>query len=141
MYIDGLIHGTIWHPKVSGCCMSVYVDDAAIMFRSKPRFHLAADSVKELHDFCAKVGINRCWFHNAKGHPHYDITDVQRLESIRHGAIAMTSRELSFRTESGRKILNRLIKDNANNPVEQAKWIAMIPPGTEPSRDKPQELF
>lgn len=121
--------------------MSVYVDDAAIMFRSKPRFHLAADSVKELHAFCAEVGINRCWFHNAKGHPHYDITDVQRLAAIKHGAISMTARELSFRTESGRKTLNWLIEKNAGDPVEQAKWIAMIPPDAELNPAKQQELF
>lgn len=129
------------YQTVCGYSMPVYVDDAAIMFRSKPRFHLAADSVQELHAFCREVGIHRCWFHNAKGHPHYDITAEQRLASIRHGAIAMTSQELSFRTESGRRTLDWLIAKSADNPEEQAKWIAMIPPGTEPEPVLQQELF
>lgn len=121
--------------------MAVYVDDAAIMFRSKPRFHLAADSLKELHAFCRQVGINRCWFHNARGHPHYDITEPQRVASIAAGAIPMTTRELSFRTESGRKVLDRLIAESADNPAEQAEWIAMIPPGHEREPAPQQELF
>jgi hypothetical protein len=121
--------------------MSVYVDDAAIMYRSKPRFHLAADSLPELHAFCKSVGINRCWFHNAKGHPHYDITAPQREAAIAAGAIPMTDRELSFRTESGRKILNRLISESANDPVEQAKWLAMVPVGESAVKPKQEELF
>lgn len=36
--------------------------------------HLVADSLEELHLFCKKVGIKRCWFEGTKkGHPHYDI--------------------------------------------------------------------
>lgn len=121
--------------------MSVYVDDAAIMYRSKPRFHLAADSVPELHAFCKSVGINRCWFHNAKGHPHYDITEPQRQAAIAAGAIPMTARELSFRTESGRKVLNRLIVESVDDPVEHAKWLAMVPPGESAIKPKQQDLF
>lgn len=123
--------------------MAVYVDDAAIMFRNKPRFHLAADSVKELHAFCQQAGINRCWFHNAKGHPHYDITAEQREASIRQGAVAMTSQELSFRTESGRRNLDRLIAKYASDPEAQAYWISMIPSGQELDNlaVRQQELF
>lgn len=121
--------------------MSVYVDDAAIMYRSKPRFHLAADSLLELHAFCKAVGINRCWFHNAKGHPHYDITGPQRQAAIEAGAIAMTTRELSFRTESGRKVLKRLIAESAGDLDEQAKWLAMVPPGESALKPKQEELF
>lgn len=38
--------------------MAVYVDDAAIVWKGKPRFHLSADSVDELHGFAQAVGIN-----------------------------------------------------------------------------------
>lgn len=108
--------------------MAVYVDDAAIMFRSKPRFHLAADSLQELHDFCKKVGINRCWFHNAKGHPHYDITSEQREASISAGAVPLTSRELSFRTESGRRMLEASIKRSEGDPKEVERLISLRSP-------------
>ena len=90
--------------------MAVFVDDAAIMYRSKPRFHLAADSVEELHAFCAKVGVNRCWFHNSIGHPHYDVTAAQREVAIAAGAEPITFRELSYRTESGQRNLLRVLE-------------------------------
>lgn len=119
--------------------MAVYVDDAGIMFKGKPRYHLAADSVSELHAFCQKVGIARCWFHAAKGHPHYDITNEQRQAAIRLGAVAMTVRELMLCTKSGRQALDKMIMKNAGNPERQAMLLAMIPPDREQTQQ--QELF
>jgi hypothetical protein len=116
--------------------MAVFVDDAAIMYRSKPRFHLAADSVEELHAFCAKVGINRCWFHNARGHPHYDVTAPQREAAIAAGAEPLTMRELSYRTESGQRNLLRaleLYKDDEAFVREMSQYIIKKPkPEDEP---------
>ncbi len=74
--------------------MAVYVDNAGIMFMGKPRHHLAADTLEELHAFCEQIGVKRCWFHNAKRHPHYDVTCAQREAAIAAGAVAVTSREL-----------------------------------------------
>ena len=87
--------------------MGAYVDDAAITHRGKYRYHLIADSVPELHAFCASINIARCWFHNAKGHPHYDVTCQQRDAAIAAGAIPVTARELFYRTESGQAALAR----------------------------------
>jgi hypothetical protein len=47
--------------------------------------HLISDvSIAELHEFAAKVGIKRCWFHNRRGkhRPHYDITNQWRREKL-----------------------------------------------------------
>lgn len=74
--------------------MAAYVDDAAIAFRGKPRFHLTADSVDELHTFAAAVGIARCWFHRGARHPHYDVTADERLAAIAAGAHAVDARTL-----------------------------------------------
>jgi len=71
----------------------VYVDDAAIMHRGKRRFHMTADSVQELHDFCAQVGIKRCWWHSGSKYPHYDITGPQREAVLLAGGTAVTCRE------------------------------------------------
>lgn len=36
--------------------------------------HIVADTIEELHEYCASVGIKRCWFEGVrKGHPHYDL--------------------------------------------------------------------
>lgn len=77
--------------------MSVFVDDAAIPYRGKNRYHLAADSVQELHVFAAGIGIKRCWFHPSARFPHYDITGPQREQALAAGARAVTSRELVAR--------------------------------------------
>jgi len=74
-----------------------FVDDAAIEFKGKPRFHLMAATVPELHAFCATAGINRCWFHNTKGAPHYDITAEQREAAIALGAMPVRFREIRRR--------------------------------------------
>lgn len=101
--------------------MTAYVDDAAIMYRSKLRYHLIADSVEELHAFCRQVGIHRCWFHNVRERPHYDITGPQRDVAILAGAIAVTSEELALRTQGGQRTLKWLLERNQDDPQEVAR--------------------
>lgn len=74
--------------------VAVLVDDFGAVWRGKPRYHLAADSVEELHRFAASLGIARCWFHRGARVPHYDITATQRARALAAGAIGLTSREL-----------------------------------------------
>ena len=80
--------------------MAVYVDNACILFKGKMRHHLTADSLEEMHDFCASVGINRCWFHNAKRHPHYDVTYDQRDRAVAAGALLVPVRELLLKAKA-----------------------------------------
>jgi len=80
--------------------MAVYVDNASIVFKGKPRHHLTADTLEELHGFCERVGIKRCWFHNARRHPHYDVTDVQREAAIEAGAVAVSARDLMLKARA-----------------------------------------
>lgn len=79
--------------------MAVCVDQAGIFWRGRRRHHLAADSLAELHAFAEAIGIKRCWFHNAPGHPHYDVTDEQRAAAIAAGAEMVSSRALLKRTK------------------------------------------
>jgi hypothetical protein len=74
--------------------MTAYVDDAAIEWRGKARFHMTADSLDELHAFASTIGVRPCWFHRGSKYPHYDITAPQRDTAIAAGARAVTSREL-----------------------------------------------
>jgi hypothetical protein len=71
----------------------VYVDNAGILWRGKLRYHMAADSLKELHEFAGQVGIARCWYHRHRRHPHYDITQSQREASLAAGATEVSARE------------------------------------------------
>lgn len=56
--------------------------------------HLVAENVAVLHAFAQAMGLKRCWYHGArKGHPHYDLTTVNR----RIDAYALGARKVSTR--------------------------------------------
>lgn len=74
--------------------MAVYVDDAAILLRGTPRYHMTADSIEELHTFAAAQGIARSSFHRGARHPHYDVTDEQREKVLAAGAHAVRPRDI-----------------------------------------------
>jgi len=74
--------------------MSAYVDDAAIMWKGKARFHMTADSLSELHTFAQSIGVKRCWFHRGSRYPHYDITEPQRQAALTAGAAAVSQQEM-----------------------------------------------
>jgi hypothetical protein len=74
--------------------MAVYVDDAAIILRGTPRFHMTADSLDELHSFAQEQGIAKSSFHRGARHPHYDVTDVQRDKVLAAGAHAVRPRDI-----------------------------------------------
>ncbi len=47
--------------------------------------HMFADSVEELHEFAAKIGMKKAWFQNRKL-PHYDLTAKRRKLALSLGA-------------------------------------------------------
>lgn len=73
--------------------MTAYVDD---LFTAKGSTwcHLLADSVTELHEFAAQIGVNRCWYHATKRHPHYDLHPGDRQKAIKAGAKEINRTEL-----------------------------------------------
>jgi hypothetical protein len=80
--------------------VTVYVDDwrqeATVGPVTARWSHLTADTVDELHDFAAGLGMRRAWF---QAHPHdplrhhYDVTDRLRDEAIARGAVPVTWRQ------------------------------------------------
>ena len=74
--------------------MTVYVDDAAIPYKGKLRYHMTADSKEELHAFAAEIGVRRCWYHKGRTHPHYDVTSPQRAAALLSGAVSVDVREV-----------------------------------------------
>lgn len=57
----------------------VYVDDYRGRFRNMLMSHLLADSLGELHEFAARLGLKRIWFRNGSA-PHYDVSQRVRRE-------------------------------------------------------------
>ncbi|MET3179620.1 UNVERIFIED_ORG: hypothetical protein ABIC43_002779 [Variovorax guangxiensis] len=70
-----------------------YVDDAGVLKHGYAWFHLVADSIRELHEFAAVIGLPARAFHRGARHPHYDITANQRLRALQHGAAAISARD------------------------------------------------
>lgn len=76
--------------------MSVYVDDAFVSDdptawgRWTGGGHMQADTLGELHEFAARIGLRRAWFQTRPGRPdkdHYDLTRARRDRAILLGAI------------------------------------------------------
>ena len=84
--------------------MTVYVDDAYIPWKRGVWCHLQADSLDELHEFAARIGMRREWFQpgSRPEAAHYDVTKERRAEAIRFGAVEETVGEGSARRRAAR---------------------------------------
>lgn len=70
--------------------MSVYVDDAVVLWRGQRWAHLMADSLDELHAFAARLGLPRRAFQDKASGAHYDVTVELRETALALGAIALS---------------------------------------------------
>lgn len=73
--------------------MSVYVDTLAsrgwvLRGRRSKSCHLIADTLDELHDMAARVGMRREWFQSFSS-PHYDLTPSRRARAVALGAVEL----------------------------------------------------
>ncbi len=74
--------------------MGVYVDRLRDYgWRHGPSCHLIADSIEELIEFAAGIGLKLEWF-QPKSSPHFDLTADARELAIDRGAIELTQREV-----------------------------------------------
>lgn len=71
----------------------VYVDNAFVARHGYQWCHLLADSVEELHEFAASIGLSARAFHHTARIPHYDVTRSQRRVVLNKGALAVSVRE------------------------------------------------
>ena len=74
--------------------MTVYVDDFNVPFHNMIMCHMIADTVEELNDMARKIDIWQGWLQGPAKFPHYDVTLSKKKLAIKHGAKAITSREL-----------------------------------------------
>jgi activating signal cointegrator 1 len=57
--------------------------------------HMATDSdLSELHAMARRIGLERAWFQDKPGTPHYDLTPAKRTQALKLGAQATSSVEL-----------------------------------------------
>ena len=72
----------------------IYVDDIeatvveewSARWPFKTHCHLAADTLDELHEFAARLGLKRSWFQEHPALDHYDLTQNKRRLAVRLGA-------------------------------------------------------
>lgn len=70
--------------------MSVYVDDAVVLWRGRRWAHLMADTLIELHAFATVLGLPQRAFQNKTSGAHYDVSAEMREQAIAHGAVALS---------------------------------------------------
>lgn len=72
--------------------MAVYVDPLRSYPHKRKKYaHMVADSLEELHEFAASIGVGRHWFHNGN---HYDLREADWKMAIDRGATLVTARAL-----------------------------------------------
>lgn len=72
--------------------------------------HMIADTEAELHAMADKLGLKRSWYQG----DHYDVAKAKRLEAIvKHGAVAVTLRQLSAMSMLRRRNPNEKLADPA----------------------------
>jgi len=80
--------------------------------------HLVADTIAELHAYCEKFHIKRCWFEKAKTHPHYDIPQKQLatieyhivvglVRRVKIRKILLKSKEMLARQKAAEKLIGK----------------------------------
>jgi len=73
--------------------MTVYVDDARNKLGRMLMGHMISESLDELHQMAADIGMKREWFQDSENHPHYDVSVERRRRALALGAQQITSRE------------------------------------------------
>jgi hypothetical protein len=78
--------------------MAVYVDDMQALFGRMVMCHMIADTHDELVAMANQIGVAPRWIQDEGTYSeHFDIAKSKRALAIRHGAIAVESRELVAR--------------------------------------------
>jgi hypothetical protein len=71
--------------------MSVYVDCERNGFGRMVMCHMFADTLGELHDMAAAIGMDRAWF-QPLSFPHYDVSLSRRAIALAKGAVEVDRR-------------------------------------------------
>lgn len=70
--------------------MTVYVDDAYLLYGRMKMCHMMADSATELHQMAQTIGLQIGWFQE----DHYDVSVGKRKEAILAGAVEVTVNDM-----------------------------------------------
>ncbi len=71
---------------------TVYVDAPIWPFGRMMMCHLFSLDVEALHAMASRIGVDRRWFQNKPGFPHYDICKSKRAIAVSLGAVEVDRR-------------------------------------------------
>ena len=82
--------------------MTVYVDHARNRLGRMRMSHMTADTIAELHEMAAAVGLRREWFQGPPEHrhAHYDLCQAKRADAVARGARVTNSRIVARKARS-----------------------------------------
>ena len=75
---------------IVGLTMTVYVDDAVMLWRGQRWAHLMADTLEELHAMATQLGLPRRALQDKRSGVHYDVTVDMRAQALELGALAIS---------------------------------------------------
>lgn len=77
---------------------AVFIDPPIYPFRGEHWCHMFTwkDCIQELHDFAAAIGLQRKWFQDRTGFPHYDLSPSRRAAAVKRGAIEVDGCEMVY---------------------------------------------
>lgn len=71
----------------------VYVDAPVWPYGRMMMCHMFSQDVESLHEMAHQIGIQKKWFQNKPGFPHYDICKSKRAIVVKLGAIEVDRKE------------------------------------------------
>lgn len=100
--------------------MAVYVDNlrnwgGAKGYRWKKSCHMYADTLDELHQMAARIGMKSKWFQDDPRLPHYDLHPKQRELALARGVIQHTRRQMTDFMKQNKEISELLTQTHENH--------------------------
>ena len=72
---------------------AIYVDASEWPYRGMMMCHMFAERVEDLHAMADRIGVQRRWFQDKPGFPHYDICKSKRALAVACGAVEVDRRQ------------------------------------------------
>lgn len=80
--------------------------------------HMYADTLEELHEMAAKIGMRREWFQDKPSLAHYDLTPPKRAQAIKAGAQSVDALHVANFMKSRRSPKQEAVEASNAPPTE-----------------------
>ena len=125
LYEDGLL--------IKNCQM-VYVGKREYKYGRMIMSHMVADTLIELHEMAQTIGIQKKYFQDKKGKPHYDVCKEKKMEAIALGANEVDDRKIIelYRMLNNKKMIKEQMPEPMFNSTTTDATTSVSPACTKP---------